>query len=59
MRTKQMQDFTRKLNALLVEFNAELFYTIDDDGLHATIGNETVQLGFIPSAPGQLKENDQ
>jgi len=45
--SNKVSEFTHKLNSLLVEYDAEISYSIEDDGMHVTVDGETRHVGFI------------
>jgi hypothetical protein len=48
--SKEMKAFLNELADLCNKYEAQISYTIDDDGLHVGIGGEEVCIGF-PSSP--------
>ena len=43
---KRTIEFLTQLAKLMETYDAELGYTIDDDGIHATVGTEEVVMGY-------------
>ena len=44
--SKEMKAFLEKLFELCTEYGARLSYTIDDDGVHVSIGDEDISIGW-------------
>lgn len=40
-------EFLKKLADLLDEYNAEIIYTRDDDGLHVSVDDEEIYVGWM------------
>ena len=50
-------NFLEQLAALLEDYNAELYYTTDDDGIHIDIDGDEIFAGHLSSsdAPAELR----
>lgn len=45
--TNRQQEFINKLVSLLGEYNVEIFYTTDDDGLHLSMDGEEFYVSWL------------
>jgi len=54
---KRSEEFLLKLADLIEEYKTELYYTVDDDGIHVDIGGScgpTIYVGFLE--PSDLRK---
>ena len=51
---RRQQEFLEKLHALIQEYDVEFEYTIDDDGIHISVGGDECFVGWLYSDASDL-----
>jgi len=53
--TNRQKEFIKKLADLCEVYQAEFFYTINDDGIHINVDREEIFIGFMHDGCDELK----
>ena len=54
--TKRQEEFLTKLADLCEKYDAEFSYTTDDDGIHITMDDEEIYVGFLFHPVAELRK---